>query len=257
VGPPTYTITLTNCQPISTLTLNGTITATDKAKHICFTAIPTGVTLSIPNLTVQSTGSSGSIMATFINVTGTVDLSCSTGSCQCTADTVNLALTGTVSVVTKDTHGATLSSSQVTFGTGSTIAITVNDYASQCTPVIYTMVIDGDVTVATDGNTFQGTFNGYTLHDDATSGQDMIDVNGEITSTCFGTAVDFSSDNPLAVTAGACPHSGAVEVSANGTTDLVTYTAGGGVQVDVHNDGSVDQTFGTCHDPALLDCPGT
>ena len=256
LGPPTFTVTLNNCQVSSgtgaTLTFNGTLTANGQQGDTCF-SIPTSSTLSTQNLTIQSQTAAGTTTASFSNFSATLALSCSSSPCQCTYDTVGLQLTGTISVVTTDVGGAT-SSTQATFAQGSTISITIDQYEpSQCVPLVYTMTVNGDVSLTTDGNGFQAVFTDYTLHDDATSGHDMVQVSGQVTSACLGGAVSFLTRTDLAL-GGACPQAGAVVVN---DTDLVSYTGTGGVEIDLGDNGSVDATFSTCLDPQLFACPAS
>jgi hypothetical protein len=160
-----------------------------------------------------------------------------------------MQLSGTMSVVSKDTHGVQVSSTQATFGAGSTISITVDQYGSQCVPLVYTMQVDGSITL----DSVQATYIAYLLHDDASSGQDMVDVSGTVQSACFGTAVSLLTINPLAVGSGACPTDGSVVVN---NVDTVSYTGTGGVEIDIGSNGPPpDQTFTSCLDLGLYVCP--
>jgi hypothetical protein len=46
-----------------------------------------------------------------------------------------------------------------------------------------------------------------------------------------------------------------VTTNATGDTDLVSYTASGGVTIDLGDDDSIDQTFPTCLNSELFVCP--
>ena len=257
LGPPTYTVTINNCAVDEgngkTATFNGTVTAIGQQGDFCGT-IPTSATVAAPNLTVTTTSSAGSTTATFTNVAAAVDLSCSSGDCQCTYDTVALHVTGGINVVSKDPLDVTRSTTQAIFN-GTDIAITVQQYASQCVPVIYSMQVDGNVSLTTDGHAFAATFANYMLADDATSGTDMVTITGGVSSDCLGAPINVTTVTSLAITNGKpCPVAGALQVAADVHTDLVSYSAGG-VQIDLGNDGSVDETFDTCLDPRLAVCP--
>ncbi len=177
--PPTFTVTLNNCQVTTstgaTLTINGGLTAVGQQGDTCI-ALPSSPTITMQNLTVQTQTAAGSTTATFGNgFSATVGLSCSSGSCSCTYDTVDLELTGTITVVSKDASGNTLSSTQETFSTTS-VSISVDQYGNQCVPTVYDMVVNGNITLITNSITFAATYGAYTIHDDASSGHDMVEV---------------------------------------------------------------------------------
>jgi hypothetical protein len=246
-GPPTFTITLNGCQVSNgtgTLTFNGTLTATGQEGDSCF-SIPTDVTLTIPSLTVQTPTST----ATFTNFSAGVSLSCSGGSCDCFYDTVELHPTGTIAVAGTNTN------SQVTFGSGSSIYISVYTYSAQCVPAVYDMEVDGNITLTTNGSTFAATYDTYTIHDDASSGHDMIEVDGDVTSACFGDTVTFSTSTDIAL-GNPCPSDGVVDVYANtsGNTDEITYSSSG-VHIDFEDGSSAD--FGSCLNTQLFACPAS
>jgi hypothetical protein len=245
LGPPTYTVTLNNCQisgSTGTLTFNGTLTATGQDTDSCG-SIPANVTLTIPNLTVQTpTGT-----ATFTNFNAGVSLSCSAGSCDCYADTVELHPTGTIAVA------STNATSQVTFGSGSSILISVDTYNTQCVPTIYDMQVDGNITLTTNGNAFEATYSAYNIYDDASSGQDMVTIDGDVDSPCFGDTVGFSTYADI-VLGNPCPSDGVVDVYAytSFTVDEITYSSGG-VHIDFDDGNSAD--YQSCLDPQLFACP--
>jgi hypothetical protein len=258
IGPATYAVTLNNCQVAgvagTTLTFTGTLTAVGQQGDNCGT-IPTVVTLSTPSLTMQAQSAAESTTTTFTNFSAGLSLSDSGLSGSCIYDTVDLKPSGgTISVATT---GPPATSTQLTFNSGSDVSINVSQYGAQCVPQIYNLELNGVVTLVTDTHSFQATYTTYNLFDDttATPGQDTVDISGTVDSPCFGGAVDLSTFNSLSLNGGACPKAGAVEVTANGNTDLVSYTGSGGVTIDLGEDGTVDQTFPTCLDPALFVCP--
>jgi len=246
-GAPTFTVTLNNCQvtgSTGTLTFDGTLSATGQDSDSCV-SIPTNVALSIPSLTVQTpTGT-----ATFSNFSAGVSLSCSAGSCSCRYDTVDLQqLTGTITVAGTNTN------STITFGAGSSIVITVDTY-THCVPTVYDMEVNGNITLTTNGNTFPAIYDAYTIHDDASSGHDMVEVSGAVTSGCFGDTVIFSTSTDIAL-GNPCPSAGVVYVYAttSGNTDTITYSSSG-VHIDFGAGGSKD--FTTCLDSQLFICPAS
>ncbi|HEX7408039.1 MAG TPA: hypothetical protein VF515_10380, partial [Candidatus Binatia bacterium] len=258
-GPPTYAVTLNSCQVAGAagtmLTFNGTLTAVGQAGDICGT-IPTDLTVSIPSLTMQANSATGSATTTFTGFSAGLSLADSGSSGSCMFDTVDLSPSGSISVATT---GPPATSTTLTFNSGSDVSISVSQYGAQCVPQIYDLELNGVVTLIADGQSFQATYTMYDLSDDTTttSGQDTVDISGTVDSPCFGGAVDISTVTSLSLNGGACPIAGDVEVTtdATGNTDLVSYTASGGVTIDLGDDNSIDQTFLTCLDSKLFVCP--
>ena len=257
-GPPTYTVTLSNqsgnCQ-VGTLTFGGSLTATGNQGDSCL-SIPSSVTLSTQNLTVQSQTPAGTTTATFNLTNAAMALSCVSGPCECNYDQVSLTLNGTMSVVS--TNGQT-TTTQAAFDNTSML-ITVDDYAApdHCVPVAYTMVINGGMTLTTDSNSFDAIYTAYTLTDDSRSGQDLVTISGLIRSdSCFGAGVPviLSTTTLLTMSGGSCPIDGSVQVMTDTQTDVVTYNPDGSVEINVGGNGT--QNFPSCLDPALYQCPAS
>jgi hypothetical protein len=249
VSPPTYTVTFNNCQlsgTSGTLTINGTVTVADQVAEVCFSAAPTLATVTAQNLTIQMPNGT---TATFSGFSATIALSCSSSPCSCVADTVTLIPTGTITVVSGST------TTVVTFGAGSSISISVDTYNSQCVPTVYDMEVDGNITLTTNGATFAATYYGYDIYDDASSGNDMVDIEGSVESACFGDTVDFSTSTDIAL-GNPCPSAGVVDAYeyTSGNTDEITYSSSG-VHIDFEAGGSAD--FQSCLDPRLFVCPAS
>jgi hypothetical protein len=257
-GPLTYTFTAAECSVTgsagTTVTLDGTMTLVGKESgQVCLTAVPNTATLTIPSLTVVSTGAGGTVTATFTGVSGSVTLSGSDP--ECARNALTALLTGSMQVETKDPGGTTLSVTSAIFN-NTTIAMVVEQFGENCNPVIYRTTINGAASFTTGENTFAGMYTDYTLRNDSTSGTSMLTVSGRIDSECFGTPVQFATHTPLtAGDAGGCPLGGEVDVSHDGTTDRIRYTDTGGVEIDKGIDGTVDDSFDNCLNPQLFRCP--
>jgi len=184
-----------------------------------------------------------------------VDLSCSAAPCQCSYDTVGLQLAGLVTVVSKDAEGTPITSTQATFGSGSSVQITVLQSNAQCIPVAYTMTVLGNVAFATDGNSFEAMFNPYTLRVDPISGSNLVEVSGLITSSCFGGMVRLSTIMPLLIPGtDPCPAAGIITIESAGGTDTLEF-ANGQVEIDLGSDFIVDDTLSTCLASSQFMCP--
>jgi hypothetical protein len=247
--PPTYTVTFSNCQvsgASGTLTFNGTVTVEDQQAEICFTAIPTAATIRAQNLTIQMPNGT---TATFSGFSAGAQLACGSGSCSCVTDTVSLTPTGTITVTGNP-------SAQISFGNGSSITVSIDTFNAQCVPIKYNMDVEGSVTLTTNGNPpFAAVYSNYGIYDDASSGQDMVEIDGDVTSTCFGDTVSFATITDIAL-GNPCPSAGVVYVIANtsGTVDTITYSSGS-VHIDFGAGGSAD--FGSCLAAGLFACPGS
>jgi hypothetical protein len=193
--------------------------------------------------------------ATFTNVSGSVALGGQDDNC--TYSSATFMLVGTMGVAFKDAEGTPVGSTDVTFGQGSSIVISVTQYGDDCVPTIYDTTVQGTISFNSNGNSTTETFTDYTLHTDASSGDNMIEVSGGIDSPCLGAAVQLTTATDLLLLDGdPCPQAGAVTVMAGDTTDLIVYDSGA-VQIDLGNNMSVDQTFQNCLDSTLFQCPAS
>lgn len=259
IGPPTYAFTADDCQVAggaeTTITLDGSMTLVgQQSGDVCFVSVPQVASLTIPALTIVAAGADGTVTTTLTGVSGSISLS--GNDPQCEHNTLTAQLTGSMVLETKDPQGVTLSTTSAGLH-GTTITLVVERFGPSCIPVIYRTTIDGAATFTTGGNTFAGTYSGFTVHNDHTSGAGMLAVSGAIASECFGTTVVFSTHTPVtAGNAGGCPQGGVVDAAHEGIVDRIRYTPRGGVEIDTGNDGSVDDSFESCLHPALFLCPG-
>ena len=86
----------------------------------------------------------------------------------------------------------------------------------------------------------------------AVTGGDAFEIDGTVTivdSACFSGSLLFDTTTPLFFPDGeaVCPVSGEIDIT-GAVTGTVTYTAGGGIDIDEGSDGSVDQSFDDCED---------
>lgn len=174
----------------------------------------------------------------------------------------------------------TLTTSCVATGTGSDTTVTFNDCHSvndagdslidgtvvqstskSCfTPVTegdtFSSAIDADIdaTSATGVHTV-GTFDVTVVITLTGGGGSESTVNGTADTDCAGATTIVTVD-PIVVVGGAdCPTAGKVRVTFADGTSSVTYTSTGGIEIDLGDDGSVDETFGSCDDSGLASCP--
>jgi hypothetical protein len=252
-GPPTYRITLDDCAIAggsgAVATLDGSLSATGREGEACFVDPPQSAAVTIPSLTAMTGTAERSTTATFTNVTAQLALSGQDD--QCTYNALNLTLNGTMSLATM-ADGSPVSMTTAMF-TGTTLDIDVSEYAEDCVAVLYTMVVGGTAALTTDGRAFTATYVGYRLAADATGGDNLVAVSGAIDSACFGPRVTFATPTALNLIEGEpCPAAGRVTVTANNATDAIIYQS---VEIDRGNNGSVDETFQSCLDPRLYECP--
>lgn len=257
-GPPSYAITLTNCAVTgtggSTITINGSVTAMGQQGDFCGIDIPTDASVTIHSLTITTQSQTGSTVATFTDVSGTLSLSGFDNDCR--YDDLILELTGSIGVITKDSLGEPITSSTAIFESGSSIEIAVDTYGAQCVPTSYTTTVNGGVMFSSGGTSFDATFDSYALHDDASSGTNMIEISGGMTSACFGGTITFSTPMALVLAStAACPTGGTVNVSFGDATDAVIYTGTGGVNIDLGDDATIDHMFQSCVELLAALCP--
>jgi len=147
------------------------------------------------------------------------------------------------------------SSVTVTFDpTNGTLAdLTINQYGSDCVPSDYVLVLNGMATLSQTtpppggSLSFGLTFTSFRIDADVTG----VDISGQMTADCFGGPVTLSTVESLQLLTGQfCPEAGQITVQDLGRIFYSNQT----VSVDTNNDGTPDQTFDPCTDPALLQC---
>jgi hypothetical protein len=257
-GPPTYDLAASSCvmtgQSGTVVSLDGSLSLVGSEDgDVCFEALPTRATVTIPSLTVLADGTGGTVSAVFSGVSGSVSLTGSDPDCR--RNTVTAQLTGSMTVETKDLGGTTLNSTEASFDE-TEIEMVVEQFGDACNPSIFRTTVNGAATFTTGGNTFAATYTDYTLRTDRTSGDNIMNVSGRIESACFGTAIEFATVTSLTGgDADGCPRDGELTATYDETTDLIRFTSEGGVEIDLGNDGGVDETFNSCLNPQLFICP--
>jgi hypothetical protein len=259
-GPPTYTLTMSQCVVFrganATVTFDGAVVATAPGTDVCNTGLPIAPALDamIERLTVSAHGPQTTTMATMTGTQASVALSGSDPDCPYSEATLHI--TGTMDLVSTGADGTSRSTRGVF--NGATMVTDVEQYGDLCSVDIYKTTIDGVVDFSDDGGSFSQTYTGFALHDDRTSGNDIVNLSGGIASECFGTPLAFAT--PIAqqiVSRDPCPRGGEVTVSYNNRTDLLRYSdvPSANVQIDLNEDGSVEETLASCLDPLLYVCP--
>ncbi len=258
-GPPTYTLTMSQCVVIhgtAAVTFNGAVVATAPGKDMCDSGLPIAPALDamIDNLTVNARGPQTMTLATITGTAASVALSGSDPDCPYSEATLHI--TGTMDLVSTGADGTTRSTRGVFHD--ATMVTDVEQYGAFCSTDVYKTTIDGAVDFSGDGGSFSQTYMAFALHDDRSSGDDMVNLSGGIMSECFGAPLTFATHTVLQIVArDPCPHAGDVTVSYSNHTDLLRYsdTAGANVQIDLNDNGSVEETFASCLDAPLYVCP--
>jgi hypothetical protein len=208
-------------------------------------------TVSLSNVQVVAKNAAAvTTLSAQFNLTGAVSATPNLLS-ACKVAGLNMTLTGTMDVQT-----ATLSETLMFQSTG--IKLDVTQYSSSCVPVIYQMTLNGNASfdVASLGSTLSGTFTNFVFGDNTTSSNDLVTMDGQLSSTCLGAAVMFSTPVALSLAPGmVCPVAGAVLVTENAQTDRLNYTASGGINIDLGNNSSIDEMLANCLDARLYQCP--
>jgi len=259
VPPRNYSLDFASCVLNAagggTITLNGMMTG--QSNETGFLA-----TCSTPPLTLSSISLSGvqvevkdaqnaTVLSATFNLTGsasaTVDLFSS-----CLISALDMTLDGTATVQAGSRNFS------IDFD-GTHVLLEILEFSADCVPVRYRMTLNGmaSFTDQGSGDSFAGTFTDFALTDDTTSGNDVVTLDGMVNSTCLGTTVTYSTPTALVYSAGTpCPTAGSILSTAGGTTDRITFTALGGVEIDLGNNGGIpDDSYASCTDPALRACP--
>jgi hypothetical protein len=254
ITAPIYTANLTDCVAnVSnrTVKINGTLTAEGLPGDICG-AVSSPLLLATDNLVIEESGAAGSLTATFDDFSVVVTLSSEED--QCFYSDFEMEPSGTLNVVTKNPGGMTLSSSQITFGAGSSVELLVTEYGDGCAPVSYVIALDGSVSLTSGGVTLQATYDGYTMVNDTGGGGNEILQAGSISSACLGGSVTVATDLTLLQAAGAsCPNAGRLDLTYPLGSDALLYGASS-LGIDQGNDGDVEESHGSCLADELYVC---
>ena len=258
VPPRDYSLSFASCRLNTSdggsVTLEGMMTARstetgflatcDLPPLVLSTVTVGGVTVTVRN--AQGTTTSRGVFNLTGSATATPDL-----SSDCRIAALDMVLTGSADV---QSGGIDL---RLGF-TATQVRVAIDTFSADCVPVVFTMTINGPLTITGPafGGDFSGNFTDFVFTDDRSSGADVVRLSGQVNSACFGTPVTYATQTELTIPAGlACPSAGVLLISARGVTDRVSFTATGGVAIDLGNNGGApDQTFQSCTDSALS-CP--
>jgi hypothetical protein len=165
--------------------------------------------------------------------------------------------------------------------TGALLTITYDECASDDGTVM--TQISGTVTVSTPGScaepyptatTIMATFVGsiekevlssgdsYSVDEDIMvtfsvtgAGSVSYAVSGSVDASCADDVADVQTLQPVVLPPGsACPTGGILVVLLEGMQNRVSYTAGGGVNIDVNGDLVNDASYPSCTDPQIAVC---
>lgn len=227
------------------ISLDGMITAQSSQSGALANCSVPPLSLSTFNLNFLDVASRNSQGAT--RLTATLNLNGSATvtpnlAIPCRISAIDLTLTGTAAVVT-GTRVLSLSFNSTQ------VRLDVQQFGADCVPTRYSLTLNGAASFndPVSGESFNGTFTNFVFTDDTTALNEAMTLSGMVTSTCLGTTQTYSTPTALVFAAGmVCPSSGSILVTANGVTDLITYSAAG-VQIDRGNNGGApDESYGTC-----------
>jgi hypothetical protein len=209
---------------------------------------------SVPPLSLSSFTTDG-LMVTARNAQSMITLSAGfdiSGSVAVTPDLVSNCRVAALDLILSGAATVETPARNVRLDLNSTqIRIEVQQFSSACVPVRYRMTLNGAArfTDQTSGQVFEGGFSNFVLTSDTTGANELISLAGTVSSPCLGGAVTYSTAANLEfVSAAACPIAGTMLAVAGPATDRIVYTAGGGVQIDLGNNGSIDEAHPGCLD---------
>jgi subtilisin-like proprotein convertase family protein len=257
-APRDYMLNFTNCVLNAagggTVTLRGTITAQSTETGFLATCSVPPLALSTATLTnvevvVQNAASMTTLSAQF-NLTGSVTVTPDLLS-ACRVSGFTMTLNGSAEI-----QSGALSETLAFQNTS--LGLDVQQFSQSCVPLIYQMMLNGNASFDIESlGVLSGTFTNFVFGDDTTSGADVIRIGGSLNSTCLGTTVMFDTPTALSIPPGmVCPQAGEVRVTVAGNTDRLIFTGGGGVDIDLGNNSSIDDMVLSCLAPQLYTCPG-
>lgn len=140
---------------------------------------------------------------------------------------------------------------------GTNVSIAIDAYSDECVPIDFDVTVNGDATIERQGPSapaalsggvvailFDVTFDDFVVSASGDGNSSLLDITGNVTSSCIGDTVTLSTPQSLSLLLGTfCPSGGTLTVQDIG--DIVYSPAGVAVG---------GATYESCLDPALLEC---
>jgi hypothetical protein len=230
----------------------------------CSPLVFLGGAYDVPDLTVVLRDAAMELAVTVsANLDGNLTITPSFGACLVGA--LNLTVNGTLTSLLPDGTGV-----EVQFlNTG--VVMNNITYNADCVPLVYTLTFNGNAIFtplqgalleasaalgaggAPADEQFSVTFSNFVLKQNATTSPVIVEMDGNVTSSCFGGLVTLDTLTPIAIAAGQlCPNTGEIAVTGGGQMATIEYTDG---MVAVTPDGGQTTVYPSCLSPALLMCP--
>lgn len=116
------------------------------------------------------------------------------------------------------------------------------------------VVVDATIEASGGGRNVKGRFDVTETVTLGADGSSLVEAAGSVDTQCTG-PVSFETIEPLSYPAnGDCAIGGMLRVIVDEGEAVVSFTSGGGIEVDYGGDGSVDETFRSCTDAKLKKC---
>lgn len=254
VSAPEYDLDLDQCQLNGVddrlLKLNGRIELKGDEGDIC---AQTGddFDLDIARFDLTATGSSVSTALSLSDLSGRLELGNSDAGCVAR---IILDLTGSAAITSQ--HGETsVATAGATFD-DTHFEIAIDDASDHCEPLEYSVTVRDTATILSQGTSFTVDFDNYRLDAEVGADSTLVEISGGLSSACFGPQITFATPERLTIAErGDCPSSGAVNITYDGGAGAIRYTSEQ-LEIDRDGDGTFDEAFASCHDPALFVCPG-
>jgi len=173
----------------------------------------------------------------------------------------SLIANGTNSLKVDDDEDGTYDTDYTSTFRDFAIDMIFNEFDAGCSPVDITLTFGGgidfddhiiNVTYSMDISDSDPLVNNMQFGNDG----DTVTLDGTFTIdiSCFNGTVTVNTTTPAFYPADSeCPTSGEVVVTGD-LTGTITFTSSGGVEIDNGSDGTVDETYSDCHEPAEQAC---
>lgn len=256
-GPPTFGLMFSDCVSIGAggiLTFDGSLSLVGQPTDTC-ASLPSVGHLTIGQLTLKAETDLSTATTTFSAIEADTNMSCSGGSCLCTYDRLDATIMGSIGFSSRDLSGTLITSATAAFAEGGQVSLLVEQTDELCEAIVYRSTITAQAAWTTDHGAQDLTFTDYRLSNDVSTGEDLLRIEGQLESGCFGAALMVGTREPLRIDRGAaCPINGQLTVEDGLSTSRIAY-GDSGVSIDHADDGSVDQTLLSCLDPLAFICP--
>ena len=255
-GPPVYDVLASDCAVTTTeqsLRMTGSVRFEGRTPGECFGAGPATFEINVNVMKFEILGPNSTLMMEMQDVTGPVTIG--NAPAPCPLGRIDAVLAGEAMLELPRAehhplHGVGIRFNDLRLGTE------ITQLGETCTLTRFNVTTSGGMGLRTNKNVFAVVYDGLGLAAQLGRGSTTVFLSGGLLSDCLGEPVRFATEEAARLPEGdLCFRAGEIDLVHGAEGDHVRYGATGNVDIDLGRDGTVDQRFPSCADPALYVCP--